>query len=315
MKASPVHVKRCFQIDVSFFSLSSLELRNLKLNMRFSMNIVHSENTGSGLYLRRTKDGVGSGSSPVALQIVYTVLHLFSKSEMIVGFEMRVLVAFLLAALSCSPAGARTVSKCELRSRLMQTLANLPEKAKQSGLTEEKIAAKIVRYAERVSHFNTNEVHELGDLHSREKRDVPSRGLFSMAEDDRRLRTAQPHTREQQHARPPPSQNHTTSHPHIPWSEEGDNDVCKLYGLFQLCSHLVCSDGSTPSHNICEMDCIKLVDDDISDDVWCLLKIFTNLVENGFSAPNFKESGRVIRLILQEEHKDKTTSNYFADCS
>ncbi|XP_008283201.1 uncharacterized protein LOC103359584 [Stegastes partitus] len=237
------------------------------------------------------------------------MLRVCSKSDMIAGVEMRVLVAFLVAVLGCSLAGAQIVSKCQVRNQLMQTLANLPEKAKQSGVTE-KIVAKIVRYAERVSHFNTSKVHELGELHSRPKRGGPNGGSFSLAEEEAPLSTGQNRTRGLQHARQPPP-----SRPRLPQSGEEDDDVCTLYGLFQLCGRLVCSDGSTPSHNICRMDCKEMIDGDISDDVRCLLKIFTNLVESGFSAPNFKESGRVIRLILQDEHGDETTSDYFAECS
>ncbi|XP_051240836.1 uncharacterized protein LOC127354738 [Dicentrarchus labrax] len=227
---------------------------------------------------------------------------------------MKILVVFLLAALSCSLSEGRIVSKCELKDALMTAIGQLPEKAKQRGLTVDKLVAKIVCHVEFASGFNTSAVDLLtsctDDHHGRKKRGVYG-GLFSMAEPEDP--TVQPHTRQQRSAEDssherqpkPPRSNRPSSQ---------DGDVCTLYGLFQLSSHLVCSDGS-PSPNICGMDCSELTDDNIQDDISCVLKIFTYFIDNGFGAPHFKALTQMIRLIYQEECRDVKASDYFTDCT
>ncbi|KAL4658768.1 hypothetical protein GN956_G3284 [Arapaima gigas] len=42
-----------------------------------------------------------------------------------------------------------------------------------------------------------------------------------------------------------------------------------LYGIFQLSDCAACSNGITPSSNICNMPCTALTDDNISDDIAC----------------------------------------------
>uniref|UniRef100_A0A3B4XTD2 lysozyme n=1 Tax=Seriola lalandi dorsalis TaxID=1841481 RepID=A0A3B4XTD2_SERLL len=58
----------------------------------------------------------------------------------------------------------------------------------------------------------------------------------------------------------------------------GAQEVWTLYGIFQLSNYLVCNDGTTPSPNICGLSCSNLVDDDIRDDINCVLKILAYLL-------------------------------------
>ncbi|XP_037327328.2 alpha-lactalbumin [Pungitius pungitius] len=71
-------------------------------------------------------------------------------------------------------------------------------------------------------------------------------------------------------------------------SEEKPKEVHSLYGLFQLSNQLVCSDGASPSHNICSMSCNSLIDDDLSDDLQCVSKVAGALKKNGFRAKFFE---------------------------
>ncbi|KAI5625924.1 vegetative cell wall protein gp1-like [Silurus asotus] len=45
-----------------------------------------------------------------------------------------------------------------------------------------------------------------------------------------------------------------------------------LYGVFQLADRVACA-SDKPSLNVCNLDCKKLIDDDITDDVQCVLTI------------------------------------------
>lgn len=114
----------------------------------------------------------------------------------------------------------------------------------------------VVCHVELASDFNTSAVYQLTpsmwERHSRRKRNAVYGGLFSLAELEDPLTTIQPRTRGRRHARQAPSTTQPTpptEPPHL------DKEVWTLYGLFQLSSHLVCSDGTTPSPNICGMDC------------------------------------------------------------
>ncbi|XP_040892612.1 lysozyme C-like [Toxotes jaculatrix] len=212
---------------------------------------------------------------------------------------MKVLVVFLLAALGCSLAEGWLVSKCDLRDQLVKAIGDLTEMEKQKGLTGENLVAKIVCHVELASGFNTSAVNELipglEDHHHRSRRGARNQGHGGKSSSD---------SEEQQHTRQPPS--HTRPPPH--------EEIWTLYGLFQLSDHLVCSDGTTSSPNICGINCSNLIDDDIRDDISCVLKILTNLVEKGFGAANWEELKRMIRFIFQEACRDKQASDYFAEC-
>lgn len=65
-----------------------------------------------------------------------------SESQLMFGVSMRVLVVFALGVLGFSLAEGRVVTKCELRQRLFQVIATLPQSAQQSGLKADDIVAK-----------------------------------------------------------------------------------------------------------------------------------------------------------------------------
>ncbi|XP_076583530.1 uncharacterized protein LOC143318896 isoform X2 [Chaetodon auriga] len=230
---------------------------------------------------------------------------------------MRVLVVFLLLGLCCSQAEGRLVSKCELRDVLTKAIGYLPERVKQRGLSEQDLVAKIVCHVEFASGFNTSAINELtpgmDEHHNRGKRGLSYGGMgFSLAMLEDPSVTIPPHIRGRRHAmrptpnaRPPPP----TSPPHL------DDEVWTLYGLFQLSNHLVCSDGTNATPNICMTDCSNLTDDVIHDDISCLIHIFTYLLENGFGATHLNELRRMIRLIYQRECRAIQASDYFSECS
>uniref|UniRef100_UPI0009B2EF6D alpha-lactalbumin-like n=1 Tax=Monopterus albus TaxID=43700 RepID=UPI0009B2EF6D len=47
----------------------------------------------------------------------------------------------------------------------------------------------------------------------------------------------------------------------------------KALGIFQIINRLACQNSTTPSFNVCEMPCSKLVDEDIDDDCRCLKQV------------------------------------------
>ncbi|XP_038568419.1 cell surface glycoprotein 1-like [Micropterus salmoides] len=131
------------------------------------------------------------------------------------------------------------------------------------------------------------------------------------------LNTIRPHARERRDIRQPLSNTRPTppTHP-TPFNhpQHLDEEVWTLYGLFQLSNHLVCND-TTLSPNICEMDCNNLLDDDISDDISCLMRTLNQLIAKSSVPPQWKELSKMIRLIFQQECSDQDASEYFAECA
>ncbi|XP_041839196.1 uncharacterized protein LOC121638451 [Melanotaenia boesemani] len=271
--------------------------------LRFGISIEHFLEVGEG--------PSSSSDSPVQVAHIYIYIYIYilyqmySESDMLTGVRMRVVVLFVLGVLGCSLAGARIVSKCELRNELLLAMENLTDTVKQSGLAGENLVAKIVCYAGVASDFNTSAVNELsqkmGGRHSHGKRNAASGGFFGLAEEEGQLTTVQPPVRGRRHS-------------NLQQSSEEEEEVWTQYGLFQLCNGLICSDGITKSPNICGIDCLNLTDDNITDDINCVLKLFTDLVKNGFRSANWKELSKVFKLIFQEHCKDIQASKYFAEC-
>nr|XP_060632278.1 lysozyme C, milk isozyme-like [Anolis sagrei ordinatus] len=52
------------------------------------------------------------------------------------------------------------------------------------------------------------------------------------------------------------------------------------YGLFQFNNMEHCSDGCRTSLNVCRADCIDFIDDDLTDDIQCVMKIIA--ADSGF---------------------------------
>ncbi|XP_028829901.1 hornerin-like [Denticeps clupeoides] len=75
----------------------------------------------------------------------------------------------------------------------------------------------------------------------------------------------------------------------------------RLYGLFQLSNHEACKSGSTPSLNICQMECSELINDDISDDIACLKAL--------------QKAKMMINMMFPDECATASTaSEYLAEC-
>ncbi|XP_067355667.1 uncharacterized protein [Channa argus] len=251
---------------------------------------------------------------------------------------MKLLAVFLLAALGCSLTEARIVTKCELKNQLVKATGNLTVKATLKGPTVDKLLAKIVCHAETVSGFNTSAVkglvgevnlhpgnhsgvhkeplgdvnkhlgnhsgvhkEPLGDVnkhlgnHSGVHKDLTGdHDKRNGKEDHHKNQTGsnQPRSRHRRHTKLPSLQVRPASPRQPPQN-------CTLYGTFQLSSCQVCSNGSTPSANICGMDCSKLVDDDISDDIGCVLKILLSIGN---------------KFLEKETCENTNPSVYFAGC-
>ncbi|XP_073327831.1 lysozyme C, milk isozyme [Pagrus major] len=215
---------------------------------------------------------------------------------------MTVLVVFLLAALGCSLAEDSNVSRCELRDKLKAAIA---KEVQYDGLSGDLLVAHIVCHVQFASGFNTSVVNQLepgrGEGQDRRKRHTDYGGVFSVAKLDRVRRHAGKALR-----KTTPT---TSKPPHV-----GDN-IWTLYGLFQLSNHLVCSDGQSPSPNICGMSCSKLVDDDIDDDINCVATLFQYVIAEGFGYEYQKDLMIMVKLIYQQECRYITASEYFAGCS
>ncbi|KAL7852371.1 hypothetical protein SRHO_G00181560 [Serrasalmus rhombeus] len=56
-----------------------------------------------------------------------------------------------------------------------------------------------------------------------------------------------------------------------------------LYGIFQLSDDVACQSGSKYSRNLCKLDCKDLINDDISDDIECLMTLKEQLAEMTFT--------------------------------
>ncbi|XP_030252451.1 lysozyme C, milk isozyme-like [Sparus aurata] len=184
---------------------------------------------------------------------------------------MRALVVFLLAALGCSPAEGRDVTRCELRDQLK---AAIPDKAEYEGLSVDVLVAHIVCHAQFASGFNTSAVNQL----------------------DPKSNTVRT---------PPPT---TPKPPHV------DANIWTLYGLFQLSNHLVCSDGESPSPNICGMSCSQLLDEDTDDDISCVSTLFLYAIAEDSGYEYQDDLMTMVRLIYQQECRTITVSEYFTDC-
>ncbi|XP_026159517.1 sperm acrosome-associated protein 5-like [Mastacembelus armatus] len=200
---------------------------------------------------------------------------------------MKLLVVFLLVVLGCSLAEGRTMTKCDLRAQLLNAMNKLPN---DEIPTENEFLAKVVCHAELSSGFTTSAVNHLKpgteDNHFMERQDILNSGNLQSVQNPE-------------------------WHPD-PAAQEGE--VLVLSGIFQLSNNLVCNNGSNTSPNICETECTKLQDDDITDDISCLFEVYSN-PEEGLAADVLRRKIRQIRLIFQEECKSKTASEYFSDCA
>ncbi|XP_039475953.1 uncharacterized protein LOC120442776 [Oreochromis aureus] len=59
---------------------------------------------------------------------------------------------------------------------------------------------------------------------------------------------------------------------HDETSSEEDTEPKNLYGLFQLSDRKFCDSGYCPSENVCHTSCTAFTDDDITDDIACVIQ-------------------------------------------
>ncbi|KAF7214418.1 alpha-lactalbumin [Nothobranchius furzeri] len=191
---------------------------------------------------------------------------------------MKVLLLGVVGLLGFSLAGAQNVTKCSLKSQLKEKIDNLPEKIKQAGLTADTFVAKLVCYVENGSNFSTSAVTELSH-----DRGSPASGPSRKRRDTLDL-----------------------------LSNGDEKKNATLYGLFQLPGDPVCNDNNSP--NVCGMDCRRLTDDKIDDDIHCVLTLIAKIVEQGFGAQNIQELTKVFRLMMQPQCKNAHYDVYFHEC-
>uniref|UniRef100_A0A8K9XIF1 lysozyme n=1 Tax=Oncorhynchus mykiss TaxID=8022 RepID=A0A8K9XIF1_ONCMY len=207
------------------------------------------------------------------------------------NMKMQMLVVLAVAALVPSLSEGRILSKCELKNLLEKEALkfNMTGGAGVKNLTNNDFVAKIVCHVEKASGFNTSFVTAWRDD------DGP---------DVLPTRPAKPPKRGKRHAG-----NHFTSGEESSSEEE---TMGTLYGLFQLSDRVICSSGSTPSLNLCQMNCSALIDDNISDDFNCV-KTIKQTMESG-RGQQTKALKRMINLLFQKECVATVASSYFSKC-
>ncbi|XP_029019680.1 lysozyme C-like [Betta splendens] len=195
---------------------------------------------------------------------------------------MKVLQVLLLAALGCSlQVQGRILAKCDLRNQLAVAVGNMTWPGREGTLLNaDDVVAQLVCLAEKGAHFDTGALTELagGQL------------------DQEHTGEGQPHEWRNR-------ENCTLRTPQ-PWM---------LYGIFQLSNGLSCNDSANATHNVCDLACSKLIDDDISDDISCLLMFFKNLANNGIPPPPF-DTMRRVRLLFRKQCTGLIATDYFAGC-
>ncbi|XP_055793043.1 uncharacterized protein LOC129864775 [Salvelinus fontinalis] len=112
----------------------------------------------------------------------------------------------------------------------------------------------------------------------------------------------------------PPKRGKRHAGNHFTSGEENSSEeetMGTLYGLFQLSDRVICSSGSTPSLNLCQMNCSALIDDDISDDLNCVETIRQTMESGRVQTMALK---RMIKLLFQKECVATVASSYFSKC-
>ncbi|XP_034085963.1 uncharacterized protein LOC117555243 isoform X2 [Gymnodraco acuticeps] len=198
--------------------------------------------------------------------------------------------------------------------------------------------AKLICHVEKASEFNTSAVNQLiprkkGSHLRRGRRDVDEseglRGSFSSVDLHQRKKRSSEHdssseekhsSSEEKHSsseekHSSSEEKHSSSEEKHSSSEEEEEEQWTLYGLFQLSDHLICSDGATPSPDrICNVTCSALVDDDIEDDIGCVLNIISKVINGGFAMGHKPKLLRMVKLIFQPECDNESAVHYFAEC-
>ncbi|XP_041726130.1 uncharacterized protein LOC121556291 [Coregonus clupeaformis] len=261
--------------------------------------------------------------------------------------KMQMLV---LLAVAASLSEGRIFSKCELKSLLEEAALkfNLTAKAKVKNLTNKDFVAKIVCHVEKATGFNSSFVTAWRDddgpdvlstrpakVNDRHRPEPPHRRGKRHAGDDVHPNHPNHTANNDNHPTHPTHPNHPTppTHPTLPRRPEQppkrgkrhagnhftsgedsseEETMGTLYGLFQLSDRVICSSGSTPSLNLCQMNCSALIDDNISDDLTCVETI-KRTMEIG-PGQQTKALKRMIKLLFQKECDMTVASSYFSKC-
>ncbi|KAM9490390.1 uncharacterized protein ACWYII_003088 [Salvelinus alpinus] len=232
--------------------------------------------------------------------------------------KMLMLLVLAVAVLMVpSLSEGRILSKCELKSLLEEAAFkfNLTEKARENYLTNKDFVAKIVCHVEKATGFNTSFVTPWRDDDGPD--DSPTK------DDNRPTRPTHPEhppRRGKRHAGDShgdssSAESHQFSSSKEDSSEEETSEeetTWTLYGLFQLSDHVICANGSTPSLNLCQMNCSDLIDDDISDDLDCVETI-KQTVESG-PGDHKMALMRMFKQLFQKECVMTVASSYFSEC-
>ncbi|XP_042173588.1 uncharacterized protein LOC121845765 [Oncorhynchus tshawytscha] len=255
--------------------------------------------------------------------------------------KMQMLVVLAVAALVPSLSEGRILSKCELKNLLEKEALkfNMTGGTGVKNLTNNDFVAKIVCHVEKASGFNTSFVTawrdddgptrpaKVNDRHRPEQ--PPKRGKRHAGDvDPTHPANNDNHPTRPNHPTPPARPNYPTrltlpTRPeqppkrgkrhagnHFTSGEENSSEeetMGTLYGLFQLSDRVICSSGSSPSLNLCQMNCSALIDDDISDDFNCV-KTIKQTMESG-RGQQTKALKRMIQLLFQKECVPTVTSS------
>ncbi|XP_053471196.1 circumsporozoite protein-like [Ictalurus furcatus] len=99
--------------------------------------------------------------------------------------------------------------------------------------------------------------------------------------------------------------------------KRGVNGLWTLYGVFQLADRVACTSSKDLSVNICNMDCSKLTDDDLTDDINCVLTIINSKPTRKGIPGRQEEANKLIRImkdILMNTCANQDYSQYLANC-
>ncbi|KAK6300324.1 hypothetical protein J4Q44_G00284220 [Coregonus suidteri] len=240
--------------------------------------------------------------------------------------KMQMLVVLAVAVLVVpSLSEGRILSKCELKSLLEEPAFkfNLTEKARERNLTNEDFVAKIVCHVEKATGFNTSFVTSWRDDDGPDDsptllthpKHPPRRGKRhaghshgdSSSAESHQFRSSKADSSEEDSSKEDSSKEDSSKE-----DSSEEETMWTLYGLFQLSDHVICANGSTPSLNLCQMNCSALIDDDISDDLDCVETI-KQTVESG---PDEHKMAlmRMFKLLLEKECVMTVASSYFTEC-
>ncbi|KAF4075349.1 hypothetical protein AMELA_G00233640 [Ameiurus melas] len=221
-------------------------------------------------------------------------------------------------------------SKCELANQLMSAIpADVTDR--------ENLVAKIVCHAEETSGFDTsivNQANPLDLLGRRKTRAAPNTTRPpKTTKPPPQPRTPQPMFNETEIPIPPPpnslnieiEMNDTYPPPPPNFNstymnhrqKRGFNGLWTLYGVFQLADRVACTSSKGLSVNICNMDCSKLTDDDLTDDINCVWTIINSKPTRKGIPGRQEEANKLIKTmndILMNTCANRDYSQYLVTC-